>query len=124
MPDSELDDRRQFLRDAARDASARAGDLERTPLSMALADAELTLIERLEDLLKHDHATRSFVARWRMQVENADPAQYPQKHGIVVSADADEVWTLGCPKLKSPVTFFDALVNDETIKVYRLLGQL
>jgi DNA-binding transcriptional regulator PaaX len=49
---------------------------------MALADAELTLIERLEDLLEHDQATRSFVARWRTLVENADPIEYPRNMGL------------------------------------------
>jgi hypothetical protein len=124
MIDIEIDELRKFLADAARDASARAGDLDRVPLNLAFADAEIALIDKLEQLVEADETTQEFVACWRRQVENADPIQYPQKHGIVVSADADEVWTLGCPKLKSPVTFFDALVNDETIKVYRLLGQL
>lgn len=104
------------------DASARAGDPfgDRTPLTTAFAAAELDLLARLRTLLNDDEYARAFVRRWRTLVQTTD--DYPQRRGVRLPSSGAVQWTIGVPRLRAAVTLFDALVADDVVKTYRVLG--
>jgi hypothetical protein len=122
-PPSDIEALDTFLLDAAMDAAARAGDsFDRTPLTNIFADAECDLIEKLRNLVTHDAEARAFVRRWQRLVEVAPPDEYPQRRGATFAKTDDATWTIGAQRLRAAVTLFDALVRDELVKTYRILG--
>jgi hypothetical protein len=122
-PPSDVEELHDFLNRAGRDAMGRAADpYAGTPTQKAFADSETNLIEKLATLITTDEDARGFVARWRMLVETAPPDQYPQRRGAVFGRTDEATWTIGAQMLRCAVTLFDALVADEIVKGYRVLG--
>lgn len=120
---ADIDEVRHFLMCAEGDASARYGDpFDRTPLTMALADAECRLIAKLGHLVSADEDTNAFVRRWRDRAEHASADEYPQRRGAILARTHDATWTIGAQLLRSAVTIYDAVVHDAIIKKYRTLG--
>jgi hypothetical protein len=116
----ELED---FLNRAERDASARAGDLfEQTPFTAIFADAELTLIAKLRDLMTEDAQTRIFIRGWRRLVETTNAHEYPQRRGGRLPSNDGLQWTVGVQLLRASVTLFDAFVQNDFATSYRVLG--
>jgi hypothetical protein len=118
---AEIEELQDFLSRAAQDALGRAGDpFNRTPLTTAFADAEVDVIARLAELVTTDEQARAFVRRWRELVENTD--EYPQRRGARLPSSCGWEWSIGAQLLRAAVTLFDALVADDIVKGYTVLG--
>jgi hypothetical protein len=101
-----------FLADAERDAAGRAGDpFDRTPLTTAFADAELSVIARLRELVPDDKQSRQFVRRWRTLVETTTSVDYPQRRGAILVRTDQETWVIGAQLLRASVSLWDAFVG-------------
>jgi hypothetical protein len=124
-PTVEVEDLQDFLMRAGQDAAGRAGDpYNRTPLTTAFAEAEWSLVKQLRELVTTDEQARAFVRRWRELVETASPDVFPQRRGAVLARTDTATFTIGAQLLRCAVTVFDALVADEIVKGYRVLGSV
>jgi hypothetical protein len=122
-PAADLDALHDFLDDAEGDAAGRAGDpYERTPLLNMFADAEWALIKQLRELVTTDEQARAFVRRWRELVETTNSDEYPQQRGAILARTPEATFVIGAQLLRASVTLFDALVADEIVRGYRVLG--